>query len=110
MSKRDESRIDCSVEARELVKSQKRGGESYDEVLRKMVKQYDPVAPEESDVEPASGEGTKMPCSHETREWVKAQKVGGETYNELIPKMVDQYDPEQARQNPVAGARERGNA
>jgi len=59
MSKRDESRIDCSIEARELVKSQKRGGESYDEVL---------------------------------------------------PKMVDQYDPEQARQNPASDVRERGNA
>jgi len=110
MSKRDESRIDCSIEARELVKSQKRGGESYDEVLRKMVKQYTPAAPEESDVEPASGEGTKIPCSHETRKWVKAQKVAGETYNELLPKMVDQYDPEQARQNPASDVRERGNA
>jgi len=110
MSKRTESRIDCSVEARELVKAQKRGGESYDEVLRKMVEQYDPEAGEDSDVEPASGQGTKMPCSHETRELVSAQKRGGETYDELLPKMVEQYDPSQAQQNPGSHVRERGNA
>lgn len=31
-------------ETRELVREQKRGGDSYDDVLRKMVKQYDPEA------------------------------------------------------------------
>lgn len=47
MSKAYESRIPCSREALELVKSQKRGGENYDSVLRKMVQQYDPEkAPE----------------------------------------------------------------
>lgn len=36
--------IPCSEEALELVKAQKRGGESYDRLLRKMVSQYDPAA------------------------------------------------------------------
>jgi hypothetical protein len=42
MSKAHESRIPCSRETRELVQAQKRGGENYDSVLRKMVNQYDP--------------------------------------------------------------------
>jgi len=42
MSKAHESRIPCSRETRELVRSQKRGGENYDSVLRKMARQYDP--------------------------------------------------------------------
>lgn len=37
------SRIPVSNETRELVKAQKRGGESYDDLLRKMAEQYDPV-------------------------------------------------------------------
>lgn len=110
MSKRHASRIDCSVEAREQVKAQKRGGESYDEVLRKIVEQYDPPASGDSDVEPVSGRGTKIPCSHETRKLVKAQKRGGETYDELLPKMVEQYDPAQDHQNPGTHLHERGNA
>lgn len=44
MSKAHESRLPCSKETRRLVKSQKRGGENYDSVLRKMVEQYDPEA------------------------------------------------------------------
>lgn len=36
------ARIPCSKSTRRLVKSQKRGGESYDVLLRKMVRQYDP--------------------------------------------------------------------
>jgi len=110
MSKRGETRIDCSVGAREQVKAQKRGGESYDEVLQKMVKQYDPTPGENPGVEAASGQCTKIPCSKQTRDRVKAQKVGGETYDELLPKMVDQYDPERARQTPASDPRERGNA
>jgi len=43
-----ESRIPCSREARKLVKSQKRAGETYDSVLRKMVEQYDPEGAEET--------------------------------------------------------------
>jgi hypothetical protein len=42
MSKAHESRIPCSRETRKLVAAQKRGGENYDSVLRKMAKQYDP--------------------------------------------------------------------
>lgn len=42
MSKAYESRIPCSKETRELVAAKKRGGENYDSVLQKMVKQYDP--------------------------------------------------------------------
>lgn len=42
MSKAYESRIPCSRETRELVAAQKRGGENYDSVLRKMAKQYNP--------------------------------------------------------------------
>jgi hypothetical protein len=32
-----------------------------------------------------------------TRELVKTQKVGGQTYDELLREMVEQYDPKQAR-------------
>jgi hypothetical protein len=42
MSQANESRIPCSRETRRLVKQQKRGGENYDSVLRKMIAQYDP--------------------------------------------------------------------
>lgn len=42
MSSAQESRIPCSRETRRLVKRQKRGGERYDDLLRKMVDQYDP--------------------------------------------------------------------
>jgi glucan phosphoethanolaminetransferase (alkaline phosphatase superfamily) len=42
MSRNKTSRIPCSAETRESVKAQKRGGESYDELLQKMTKQYDP--------------------------------------------------------------------
>ena len=37
-----EARVPVSRETRELVREQKRGGETYDDVLRKMVAQYDP--------------------------------------------------------------------
>ena len=42
MADAQQSRIPCSRETRRLVKSQKRGGERYEELLQKMVKQYDP--------------------------------------------------------------------
>jgi len=41
MSKYD-SRIPCTTETRERLKSLKRGGEAYDELLNKMADQYDP--------------------------------------------------------------------
>ena len=37
-----QTRISCSRATRDLVKEQKRGGESYDELLRKMAEQYEP--------------------------------------------------------------------
>lgn len=37
---------------------------------------------------------SRIPCSKETREAVAAQKRGGETYDSLLQKMVEQYDPE----------------
>lgn len=46
-----ESRIPCSRQTRKLVKSQKRGGENYDSVLRKMVEQYDPEDAEKATVD-----------------------------------------------------------
>lgn len=39
----NETRIPCSRDTRDLVKSQKRAGETYDTLLRKMVEQYDPA-------------------------------------------------------------------
>lgn len=42
MARTTETRIPCSRSTRQLVKSMKRGGESYDEVLRKMAAQYEP--------------------------------------------------------------------
>ena len=42
MTKASEARIACSRQTRQLVKAKKRGGESYDELLQKMTKQYDP--------------------------------------------------------------------
>jgi hypothetical protein len=42
MSNATATRLPCSRETRSLVANQKRGGESYDSVLQKMAKQYDP--------------------------------------------------------------------
>jgi hypothetical protein len=42
-----ESRLPCSRETLETVKSLKRGGENYDTLLRKMADQYDPTREEE---------------------------------------------------------------
>lgn len=39
-----DARIAVSSKTRKLVREQKRGGETYDQVLRKMVAQYDPEA------------------------------------------------------------------
>jgi hypothetical protein len=53
MSNALSGRIPCAQETRRLLKRQKRGGESYDSILRKMVEQYDPEraaeAPERKD-------------------------------------------------------------
>lgn len=39
-----DARIAVSSETRKLVRNQKRGGETYDQLLRKMLSQYDPEA------------------------------------------------------------------
>jgi len=45
MSGQAETRIACSRETRdEILQPLKRGGETYDELLRKMAQQYDPAA------------------------------------------------------------------
>ena len=103
MTKRYESRITCSIPTRELVKAQKRGGESYDELLQKMVGQFDPEPPETPGDGVIQGEDTKIPCSVETRKAVKALKCGDETYDELLQRMVTQYDPAEAAPDPLSG-------
>jgi hypothetical protein len=40
---------------------------------------------------------TRIPVSNATRELVKAQKRGGETYDDLLRNMVAQYDPDEAK-------------
>jgi hypothetical protein len=42
MSKATESRIGLSQKRRKQLKALKRGGESYNSLLGKMIKQYDP--------------------------------------------------------------------
>ena len=37
---------------------------------------------------------SRIPCTTETRERIKALKRGGETYEEVLRKMIGQYDPE----------------
>ncbi len=38
---------------------------------------------------------SRIPVSRSTRDLVKAQKRGGETYDDLLQRMVEQYDPEE---------------
>lgn len=40
---------------------------------------------------------TRLPCSTDTRELLKSMKRGGETYDDLLRKMADQYDPDEAQ-------------
>ena len=42
--RKTDARIAVSSETRKMVRDQKRGGETYDQVLRKMLSQYDPEA------------------------------------------------------------------
>lgn len=46
---------------------------------------------------------TRIPCSKATRQMVKACKRGGENYDTVLQKMVEQYDPEEAAETPVNG-------
>lgn len=109
MSDSSKPRIDCSVDTRQIVRAQKRGGQSYDELLQQMAEQYDPVALEPGDGVIRGDEKTKLPCSTETRELLKELKRGGECYDELLRKMVEQYDPTASDARSPSDAR-RGNA
>lgn len=37
---------------------------------------------------------SRIPCTTETRERIKALKRGGDTYEDVLRKMIGQYDPE----------------
>lgn len=39
---------------------------------------------------------TRIPVSKEVRDLVRAQKRGHESYDDVLIKMVDQYDPDEA--------------
>lgn len=39
---------------------------------------------------------TRLPCSIETRDRIKEAKRHGETYDSVLQKMVEQYDPKKA--------------
>jgi hypothetical protein len=43
---------------------------------------------------------TRIPCSRDTRQLVKQQKRAGEAYDQLLRKMVEQYDPQKAAETP----------
>jgi hypothetical protein len=47
---------------------------------------------------------TRVPCSVDTRERLRAAKRGGQTFDELFQTMLDQYDPDAAE-----NVRHRGN-
>lgn len=38
---------------------------------------------------------TRVPCSYSTRNHLQSLKRGGETYDKLFRKMIEQYDPSQ---------------
>ena len=44
---------------------------------------------------------SRIPCSRETRKLVKSCKRGGENYDSVLRKMVEQYDPEDAEETPL---------
>jgi len=43
---------------------------------------------------------SRIPCSKSTRQAVKQMKRGGENYDSVLQKMVEQYDPEAAAEWP----------
>ena len=45
MAQHTKARLPVEFETRDRVKALKRGGESYDDLLRKMAEQYDPSDP-----------------------------------------------------------------
>jgi len=38
---------------------------------------------------------SRIPCSRDTLESVRALKRGGENYDQLLTKMAEQYDPDE---------------
>jgi hypothetical protein len=47
-----------------------------------------------------SASETRIPCSTETREkYLKPLKRGGETYDDLLRKMAEQYEPGTTAEN-----------
>lgn len=47
---------------------------------------------------------THITCSESTRDLVKTQKRGGESYDDLLQKMVKQYNPDEAAEDSAADA------
>jgi hypothetical protein len=43
---------------------------------------------------------TRVPCSQDTKRLLIAQKRGGDTYDGLFRKMIEQYDPSEAHEVP----------
>jgi glucan phosphoethanolaminetransferase (alkaline phosphatase superfamily) len=43
----------------------------------------------------------RIPCTKETREKISDAKRGGDTYDELLCKMIEQYEPEENRQSKI---------
>lgn len=83
---RASARIAVTPEVRDMVRDQKRGGETYDSVLRKMAAQYDPGAGRLEEwtvplVDPVSGDG-----------W--DEQVEADGASEAIQKALEQADRE----------------
>lgn len=49
---------------------------------------------------------TRVPCSRDTREQLRECKRGGESFNSLLQKMIEQYDPDETTDTPQNGARD----
>lgn len=47
---------------------------------------------------------TRVPCSKDTREQLRACKRGGESFNDLLQKMVAQYNPDESTDTPQNAA------
>jgi len=49
---------------------------------------------------------TRVPCSRDTREQLRSCKRGGESFDSLFQKMIEQYDPDESADTPENGARD----
>lgn len=47
----------------------------------------------------ATNAGARIAVTPETRDLIRMQKRGGETYDQLLQKMADQYNPDEALDN-----------